>query len=57
MSTTPTRPNEIPPFDEETQRIIEQRLATFDEDRKSEMEALEMIRKTSNTPRPVDRVL
>ena len=55
MSTTPIRPRTEPFVDEETRRIIEQRLATFDEDRKTAVdakEALAAIRKNLKHPTP-----
>jgi hypothetical protein len=55
MSTTPTRPRIEAPVDEETRRIIEQRLATFDEDCRTAVdakEALAAIRKNLKDPSP-----
>jgi hypothetical protein len=43
MSTTPTGPRTEPEGDDETRRIIEQRLATFDEDRKTAVDAREAL--------------
>jgi hypothetical protein len=55
MSTTPTRPGEKPEISEREKRIIEERLATFDEDRKAAVnarEALLQIRKNLRQPVP-----
>jgi hypothetical protein len=55
MASTPTRPDTKPAVDEETRRVIEQRLATFDEDRKTAVdakEALAAIRKSLQQPAP-----
>lgn len=46
MSTTPTRPAITQPVDDETRRVIEQRLATAeDEPREDAREAIEGIRR------------
>jgi hypothetical protein len=55
MSTTPTRPGAKPEIDAETERIIHERLATFDEDLKTaapwnEVEA--RLRQKLKTPQP-----
>jgi len=55
MSSTPTRPETEPSIDDETRAIIEQRLATFDEDRKTAVdarEALAAIRRSLKHPLP-----
>jgi hypothetical protein len=55
MSTTPTRPSTKPKIDAETDRIIRERLTTFDEDVKTavpwdEVEA--RIRQKLKPPQP-----
>ena len=55
MSTTPSRPGTEPEVSDREKRIIEQRLATFDEDRKTAVdakEALASIRKSLQDPVP-----
>jgi hypothetical protein len=52
-STIPTRPGTTPPVDEETRRVIEQRLATAeDESRQDAREAIEEIRRKLQHPSP-----
>lgn len=55
MSSTPSRPGTEPEISEREKRIIEERLATFDEDRKTAVdakEALASIRKSLKHPAP-----
>lgn len=43
MNTSPTRPGEPEKVDPETERIIRERLATFDEDVKTAVDAKQVI--------------
>jgi hypothetical protein len=43
MSTSPQRPGTEPEIDEQTLRILRERDATFDEDKKSAVDAKEAI--------------
>ncbi|MEP6716842.1 MAG: hypothetical protein ABJC09_14825 [Terriglobia bacterium] len=55
MSTIPSRPGTEPDISDREKRIIEQRLASFDEDRKTAVdakEALASIRKSLQYPAP-----
>jgi hypothetical protein len=55
MSTTPTRPVTNPEIDDETERIIRERLTTFDEDVKTAApwdEVEVRIRRKLNAPQP-----
>jgi hypothetical protein len=55
MSSVPTRPSTEPEVTEEEKRIILERLATYEEDKKSAVdarEALAEIRSTLKSPAP-----
>jgi hypothetical protein len=53
MSTIPTRPGTKPEIDDETRRIIEQRLATADHEPKQDArDAIEEIRRNLKQPVP-----
>jgi len=55
MSTTPLRPSEPEKLDPETERILAERDETFEDDRKTAVdarEALAEIRRKLKTPQP-----